>query len=62
MIFWHGRTVHSAGVHVTDRIHRAVFGDYSCDREVMTDDEHRALGQYAWFKDTKLFKQDDLNF
>ena len=46
VIFWHGRTFHSAGIHVTDRIRWAVFGDCCCDRETQTDDEHREVGQY----------------
>lgn len=58
VIFWHGRLVHSAGIHVRDDIRWAVFGDYSQDRPILTEDQHRALGQYEWFKDTKLFKED----
>ncbi len=58
VIFWHGRTVHSAGLHAGDDIRWALFGDFSHDRPVLDADEHRALGQYEWFKDTKLFRDD----
>lgn len=59
VIFWHGRTVHTGGIHVTNRIRWAVFGDLCIDRPTQSDDEHRQVGQYEWFKDTKLFKEDD---
>lgn len=58
VVFWHGRTVHSAGVHVGDAIRWAVFADFTEDREILNADEHRALGLYEWFKDAKLFKND----
>lgn len=58
VIFWHGRAVHSAGIHLGDRIRWAVFADFTHDRETRTADEHRALGQFEWFKDTKLFRED----
>ena len=58
VIFWHGRAVHSPGVHVGDRIRWAVFADFTHDRETLTAEEHRALGQFEWFKDAKLFRQD----
>ena len=58
VIFWHGRTVHSAGIHTGDRIRWAVFADFTQNREVLTADEHRALGQFEWFKDAKLFRDD----
>ena len=59
VVFWHGRSVHSAGIHTGDRIRWAVFGDYSMNRQTLNDDEHRACGQYEWFKDTELFRSDD---
>ena len=58
VIFWHGRTVHSAGVHVGDRIRWAVFADFTHDRETLTAAEHLACGQFEWYKDGKLFRQD----
>ena len=60
VVFWHGRTVHSAGIHVGDTIRWALFSDYTQDRPYLTPDEHREMGQYEWFKDTKLFRNDDL--
>lgn len=57
-IFWHGRAVHSAGIHAGRNIRWAVFADFTHDRGVLTDDEHRAAGQYEWFKDAKLFRDD----
>lgn len=58
VVFWHGRTVHSPGVHLGDRIRWAVFADFTHDRQTLNDDEHRACGQFEWFKDTRLFRQD----
>ena len=58
VIFWHGRTVHSAGVHVGDRIRWAVFADFTHDRETLTAEEHLALRQFEWYKDGRLFRQD----
>lgn len=58
VIFWHGRTVHSAGVHVGDRIRWAVFADFTHDRETLNAEEHLACRQYEWYKDGKLFRQD----
>lgn len=59
-IFWHGRTVHSAGAHFGDRVRWAIFADFTHDRPVLTEDEHRAVGQFEWFKDAKLFREDAL--
>ena len=58
VIFWHGRLLHSAGIHIGDSIRWAAFADYTEDRPVLDDDEHRRLGQYEWFKDAKLFRDD----
>ncbi|MDA0790727.1 MAG: phytanoyl-CoA dioxygenase family protein [Proteobacteria bacterium] len=58
VIFWHGRLVHSAGLHTGDRIRWALFADYCQDRPVLSDEQHKALGQYEWFKDTRLFRDD----
>ena len=58
VIFWHGRLLHSAGIHVGDDIRWAAFADYTQDRPVLDDDAHRRLGQYEWFKDAKLFRDD----
>lgn len=58
VVFWHGRTVHSAGVHIGDSIRWAVFADFTEDREILDADAHRELGLYEWFKDAKLFKND----
>ena len=58
VIFWHGRTVHSSGIHIRSNIRWALFGDLMHDEPVLTDDEHRAVGQYEWFKDTRLLRND----
>lgn len=58
VVFWHGRTVHSAGIHVGDPIRWAVFADFTEHREILDADAHRALGLYEWFKDAKLFRND----
>lgn len=58
VIFWHGRLAHSPGIHLSHAIRWAAFADYTHERPTLTDDEHRALGQYEWFKDAKLFRQD----
>ena len=58
VIFWHGRLVHSGGFHFGRDIRWAAFADYTHDRPTLTDDEHRALGLYEWFKDVKLFRDD----
>ena len=60
VIFWHGRTVHSSGIHTGDAIRWAVFADFTRDLETLDADEHRAVGQYEWFKDAKLFRDDSL--
>lgn len=58
VIFWHGRMIHSAGIHTGQNIRWAVFGDFCQDRPFLTEDEHREAGQYEWFKDTRLFRND----
>ena len=58
VVFWHGRTVHSAGVHIGDSIRWAVFADFTEDRQILDADAHRTLGLYEWFKDAKMFKDD----
>lgn len=58
VVFWHGRTVHSAGVHVGDTIRWAVFADFTEDRDILDADAHRKLGLYEWFKDAKMFTND----
>ena len=58
VIFWHGRTVHSSGIHIGSNIRWALFGDLMRDEPVLSDDEHRAVGQYEWFKDTRLLRHD----
>ena len=58
VIFWHGRMVHSSGVHLGDTIRWAVFADFTLDREVRSPDEHRRIGQFEWFKDAKCFAED----
>ena len=57
-IFWHGRMVHSAGIHIGDDIRWAVFADFTQEREILSEEEHRKLGQYEWFKNAKLFRHD----
>ena len=59
VIFWHGRTMHSAGAHFGRNIRWALFADFTHDRETLDDDAHRAAGLYEWFKDTRLFRTDD---
>ena len=58
VIFWHGRTVHSSGIHIGTNIRWALFGDLMRDEPVLSEDEHRAVGQYEWFKDTRLLQDD----
>lgn len=58
VIFWHGRTVHSAGVHLGDAIRWAVFADFTLDREVLSPEDHKRIGQFEWFKDAKRFAED----
>ena len=58
VIFWHGRTVHSSGPHFGKHVRWAVFADFMHEGETLTDDEHRALGLFEWFKDTKLLRHD----
>ena len=58
VIFWHGRTVHSSGIHTGNRVRWAVFADFTHNRETFSADEHRAMGQFEWFKDTELFRHD----
>lgn len=59
VIFWHGRTVHSAGAHFGGGIRWAVFADYMRDEETLSDEEHMAVGLYEWFKDAKLLRNDE---
>ena len=59
VIFWHGRTVHSAGAHFGRNIRWAVFADFTQHRPTLDDDAHRAAGLYEWFKDAELFRDDD---
>lgn len=59
VIFWHGRTVHSAGAHFGRGIRWAVFADYMRDEETLSDQEHMAVGLYEWFKDAKLLRDDE---
>lgn len=58
VIFWHGRMVHSSGVHIGNDIRWALFADFTHNREVLSDEEHKHLDQFEWFKDAKLFKDD----
>ena len=58
VIFWHGRAVHSAGVHLGDSIRWAVFADFTLDREILSPEEHKRIGQFEWFKDAKRFAED----
>lgn len=58
VIFWHGRTVHSMGMHVGDRIRWALFADFAHNRATLDCQEHKRLGQFEWFKDVKLFAED----
>ena len=58
VIFWHGRMVHSTGIHVGNRIRWALFADFAHDRATLDLREHKRLGQFEWFKDVKLFAED----
>ena len=58
VIFWHGRMVHSSGIHTGNHIRWAVFADFSQNRATLSPDEHRSCGQFEWFKDTELFRHD----
>ena len=59
VIFWHGRSVHSAGIHRGTDIRWALFADFTQNQPVLTDEEHKNVNQYEWFKDAKLFRSDD---
>ena len=59
VVFWHGRTVHSAGAHFGRGIRWAVFADFMRDAATLSDDEHVAAGLYEWFKDAKLLRDDE---
>ena len=58
VVYWHGRMVHSSGIHVGSTIRWAVFADFMLDETILDANEHRALGQYEWFKDAKLLRTD----
>ncbi len=58
VIFWHGRMVHSSGIHIGSDIRWAQFADFTQNREVLSDEEHRHLGQFEWFKNALLFRHD----
>lgn len=58
VIFWHGRTVHSAGIHLGSDIRWAVFADFMRKGDVLTAEEHKHAGQFEWFKDAKLLRHD----
>ncbi len=58
VIFWHGRLVHSVGIHVGQDIRWALFDDFTQDRAVLDEAAHRRVGQYEWFKNAKLFESD----
>ena len=58
VVFWHGRAVHSVGIHLGADIRWALFADFTQNRPVLTDDEHKDVDQYEWFKDAKLFRSD----
>lgn len=58
VIFWHGRMVHSSGIHLGPDIRWALFADFTQEREVLSDEEHRRVGQFEWFKNAKLFRND----
>ena len=60
VVFWHGRTIHSAGVHLGADIRWALFADFTRNQPVLTDEEHKDANQYEWFKDAKLFRADKL--
>lgn len=58
VIFWHGRMVHSMGMHAGDRIRWALSADFAHNRATLDCQEHKRLGQFEWFKDVKLFAED----
>ena len=58
VVFWHGRLLHSGGVHFGRDIRWAAFADYTHDRPTLTAEEHRARGEYEWFKDVQRFRED----
>ena len=58
VFFWHGRCVHTAGIHIGNTIRWAVFADFMRDGDVLDADEHREVGQFEWFKDSKLLRDD----
>ncbi len=58
VIFWHGRTVHSSGIHTGNSIRWALIDDFTENLEVLSEEEHKEAGQYEWFKNARLFRQD----
>lgn len=58
VIFWHGRLLHSVGIHLGSSIRWALFADFTQNRESLNAREHRLAGQYEWFKDAQLFRDD----
>ena len=60
VVFWHGRTVHSVGIHLGADIRWALFADFTQNQPILTDEEHKDVNQYEWFKDAKLFRSDEL--
>ncbi len=58
VIFWHGRMVHSPGVHIGRDIRWALITDFTENLEILNDAEHKEVGQYEWFKNAKLFRED----
>ena len=58
VVFWHGRLVHSSGIHIGGDIRWALFADFTEARPVLDEAEHRRRGQYEWFKNAKLFADD----
>ena len=54
MIFWHGRTVHSAGIHLGQDVRWALFADYAQDLPVLSDDDTAALAARVLAQEHRL--------
>lgn len=58
IIFWHGRLVHTVGIHKNENIRWALFADFTQAHPTLSENDHRKRLQYEWFKDTKMFMED----
>ena len=53
---WHGRMVHSAGVHAGPHLRMACPGEWQNDKPLLSSEEHGE--QFFWFHDARLYRED----